>query len=298
MRDHWCVRQMNAASQTLLVCARYTDAALPALRGQLEAKSPIDAAVEQVRLSFSLERMRDTSVQTIRSSRPDSGAASPDERAQELVSRSALADPATRLKLYDGGQAAIAASSDPMIAIARAVDADSRRLRAIYENEVDGPERRAQQAIADARFKIYGTRLYPDATFTLRLTDGAVRGWSEAGEPVLPFTQVDRLYARATGAPPFQLPRTWLEARPQLDINMRANFVATTDIVGGNSGSPMVNARGEVVGLVFDGNIHSISGSYWFDADRNRTVAVHPQFIRAALEQVYHATALVRELGL
>jgi hypothetical protein len=184
-----------------------------------------------------------------------------------------------------------------MIVLARAVDAESRRLRTIYENEVEAPERRAQQSIAEARFKAYGTGVYPDATFTLRLTYGAVEGWTEAGTPVAPFTQLDRLYARATGAPPFALPQSWLEAKPRLDPNARANFVATTDIIGGNSGSPMVNARGEVVGLVFDGNIHSISGAYWFDATKNRTVAVHPQFMRAGLVEVYKAEALATELG-
>ena len=185
-----------------------------------------------------------------------------------------------------------------MIALARAIDEESRRLRTVYETEVDSPTRRAQQAIAQARFKAYGARVYPDATFTLRLTYGAVDGWTEAGNKVTPFTQLDRLYARHTGAAPFALPETWLSARARLDMTRRANFVATTDIVGGNSGSPMVNARGEVVGLAFDGNIHSISGAYWFDTSQNRTVAVHPQYMRTALEQVYRAEALSRELGL
>jgi hypothetical protein len=275
----------------------YTDAALPALRTQLEAKRPIDATVEQVRLSFALERMREYLGPDHAVIKAVFGAASANGRAQELVTKSTLAGPAARLKLYDGGQAAIAASTDPMIVLARAVDAESRRLRTIYENEVDGPERRAQQTIADARFKMLGTAVYPDATFSLRLTYGAVDGWSEAGTRVEPFTTFDRMYARATGAPPFELPKAWIDAKARLDPAARANFVATTDIVGGNSGSPMVNAKGEVVGLAFDGNIHSISGSYWFDTALNRTVAVHPQFMRAGLTQVYKADALATELG-
>jgi len=275
----------------------YTDAALTQLKTELEAKRPIYADVDQARLSFSLERMREYLGPDHDVIKAVFGNAGADERAKELVTKSALADPAARIKLFDGGQAAVAASTDPMIVLARAVDTESRRLRTIYENEVDGPERRAQQTIAEARFKVYGTRVYPDATFTLRLTYGAVEGWNEAGTAVDPFTRLDRLYARATGAPPFELPKSWLDAKSRLDLNSRANFVATTDIIGGNSGSPMVNARGEVVGLIFDGNIHSISGSYWFDAAKNRTVAVHPQFIRAGLTQVYKAEALAKELG-
>jgi hypothetical protein len=277
----------------------YTEAALPGLRAALAANSPVYPALEQVKLSFSLERMREYLGPDHPIIRAVLGSATPDARARELIAGSKLADPAVRMKLYEGGKAAVDASDDPMIALARAVDAESRRLRTIFETEVDGPERRAQQAIAEARFAAFGTRLYPDATFTLRLSYGAVEGWIEPGEgKVAPFTTLERLYARATGAPPFALPEEWLEAKARLDMSTRANFVTTNDIVGGNSGSPVVNAAGEIVGLIFDGNIHSISGSYWFDAEKNRSVAVHPQFIRAALQNVYRAAALARELGL
>jgi hypothetical protein len=145
---------------------------------------------------------------------------------------------------------------------------------------------------------VYGTQLYPDATFTLRLTYGSVEGWTEAGTRVEPFTRLDRLYERATGVAPFQLPKGWIDAKPRIDLNARANFAATTDIIGGNSGSPMVDAQGRVVGLVFDGNIHSIAGSFWFDPQMNRTVAVHPHFMRAALGVVYPAARLAKELRL
>src|SRR5688572_4125291 len=136
------------------------------------------------------------------------------------------------------------------------------------------------------------------ATFTLRLSYGAVAGWTEAGSRVDPFTRLDRLYARTTGAPPFALPKTWLDTKGRLDTKTRANFITTNDIVGGNSGSPMVNTAGRVVGLAFDGNIHSIAGSYWFDPQTNRTIGVHPEFIRIALEQVYRVTRLTKELGI
>jgi hypothetical protein len=145
---------------------------------------------------------------------------------------------------------------------------------------------------------VYGTQLYPDATFTLRLTYGAVEGWTEAGMRVEPFTRLDRLYERATGAPPFQLPPRWIDMKPRIDLTARANFVATTDIIGGNSGSPMVDAQGRVVGLVFDGNIQSLAGSFWFDPQMNRTVAVHPHFMRTALGIIYPAARLAKELRL
>jgi hypothetical protein len=276
----------------------YTDAGLARLRTALEAKAPVYPAFEEVRLSFSLERMREYLGPDHPVIKSVLGAKSPDERAKELVSGSMLADPAVRLQLFDGGAAAVKASKDPMIALAREIDAESRRLRKIYEEEVEAPQRVAQQRIADARFKVLGTQIYPDATFTLRLSYGAVAGWTEAGAKVEPFTRLDRLYARATGAPPFALPKSWLDARSRLDMTTRANFVTTNDIVGGNSGSPMINADRRIVGLVFDGNIHSIAGSYWFDPEMNRTVAVHPEYIRAALSRVYEAGRLAKELGI
>jgi hypothetical protein len=226
------------------------------------------------------------------------GASSPDERAQALVTGSTLGDAKTRIALFEGGQKAIAASTDPMIQLARAIDTEARSLRKIVETQVDGPVQRAQQLIAEARFKLFGTNLYPDATFTLRISYGAVEGWLENGKPVDPFTRLAGMFDRATGQPPFALPRRWLDAKGSIDLNARANFVTTNDIIGGNSGSPMVNAAGQIIGLVFDGNIHSISGSYWFDETKNRTVAVHPDFIRTALQRIYPTKALAAELGI
>jgi hypothetical protein len=274
----------------------FTDAQIPHVRQILSADNPIYPELEQVRLSFSLERMREYL-------RPDHpvvkqalGAETPDQRAKALVTGSTLGDPKVRLSLFDGDQKAIEASNDPMIALARSVDAEARRLRKIFENDVEAPEQRAQQAIADARFKAFGTNIYPDATFTLRLSYGAVQGWTEDATQVDPFTTLAGLYGRATGAPPFALPRRWLDAKSRLDMKTRVNFSTTHDIVGGSSGSAMVNASGEIVGLIFDGNIHSISGSYWYDVEKNRAVAVHPAYIQAALEQVYRAEALMEEL--
>ena len=275
----------------------FTDAALPQVRQTLAAETPVYPELEHVTLSFSLERMREFLGPDHEVVKKALGKDSPDERAKALISGSKLADAKVRLALFDSGKKAVDASTDPMIALARAVDDDARRLRRINEDKVQGPVSSAQRAIADARFAVFGTSLFPDATFTLRLSYGAVQGWTEAGKPVEPFTYLSRLFERATGAPPFALPKSWLDAKPRLDLKARANFVTTNDIVGGNSGSPMVNAKGEIVGLVFDGNIHSIAGSYWFDPEMNRTVAVHPEFIREALQDVYDAPGIARELA-
>ena len=276
----------------------FTDSALPALKQQLAAEAPVYPAVEQVRLSFALERMREYLGPDHPVIKQALGSASPDQRAKQLISGSTLGDPKVRLSLFDGGLAAIKASKDPMIALAREIDGEARRLREIYEKEVQGTIQRAQQAIADARFKVYGTSIYPDATFTLRLTYGAVQGWTEDGRRVEPFTRIARMYERATGVAPFALPKRWLDAKPTLDPETLVNFSTTHDIVGGNSGSSMVNAKGEIVGLIFDGNIHSISGSYWYDVEKNRAVAVHPAYIRTALERVYQTKAIASELGI
>jgi hypothetical protein len=275
----------------------YTDAGLARVKPGLEAATPVYPAFEEVRLSFSLERMREYLGPDHPIVKAVLGAKTPDERAHELVTGSSLADPKVRMKLFEGGAEGLRGSTDAMIAVAREVDAESRRLRKIYD-EVQGTVGVAQQRIADARFKIYGTQVYPDATFTLRLSYGAVAGWTEAGAMIEPFTRLGRLFARATGAPPFALPQSWLAEKPGLDMNTRVNFTTTNDIVGGNSGSPMVNAAGRIVGLAFDGNIHSIAGSFWFDPQTNRTVGVHPEFIRTALTRVYRVTRLTKELGI
>jgi V8-like Glu-specific endopeptidase len=275
----------------------FTDAGLARLKPALEAPTPVYPEFEEVRLSFSLERMREFLGPDHAIVKAVLGVKSPDQRARELVAGSSLADPKVRMKLFESDAATLRGSTDTMIALAREVDAESRRLRKIYD-EVQGIEAVAQQKIAEVRFKIYGTHVYPDATFTLRLSFGAVAGWTEAGTKVEPFTRLDRLFERATGAPPFALPKSWLDARPQLDSSTRVNFTTTNDIVGGNSGSPMVNAAGRVVGLAFDGNIHSIAGSYWFDPEMNRTIGVHPEFMRTALVQVYRVPRIVKELGI
>jgi hypothetical protein len=276
--------------------AEYTEARLPAVLQNLQAAAPIYPDFEVLRLSFGLERMREWLGPDDPLVRKIFGNDSPDTLADRLVRKSALADPAARVALYEGGQAAIDASQDPMIRLAAIVDPVARELRKRFEQEVEGPVQRGQEAIAKARFAVYGTSIYPDATFTLRLSSGAMIGWNEKGEEVRPWTELGRAFERATGEAPFKIPDRWLAAKDRLDMTTPVNFTTDNDILGGNSGSPMINAAGEIVGLAFDGNIHSISGSYWFDERMNRSIGVHPAYIRVALEQVYDAKALLEEI--
>jgi len=276
----------------------YTDAALPELQQEILAPVPIHPELEQLTLSFGLDRMREylgpdyPLVQNLL--KEDS----PDSLAKSLVEGTKLADPAVRQALWEGGQKAIDASQDPMIRIARLVDAAARPLRKQYEDEYEAPDEAGSSRIAAIRFKAYGTSVYPDATFTLRLNYGSVQGWVENGEPVDPFTHLDKLYSRATGQDPFRVPESWMKAKNRLDMTTPFNLSTNNDIVGGNSGSALLDAKGDIVGLLFDGNIHSIAGSYWFDPELNRSVAVHPAILRVALTKVYDVPAIARELGL
>jgi hypothetical protein len=275
----------------------FTDAQLPRVQQQLAAATPVYPEVERLTMSFGLERMREWLGPDHAVVRKLLAKDSPDSLAASLVDGSKLADPAVRMALWNGGAAAIAASDDPMIKLAREIDGPARALRKRYEDEVQAPTAAAEEKIARARFKVYGTEVYPDATFTLRLNYGTVQGWVEKGSPVEPFTRLGRAFERATGQPPFNVPASWERARGKLDLSTPFNLSSNNDIIGGNSGSPLLNARGEVVGLIFDGNIHSISGSFWFDTVKNRAVAVHPAIMREALRKVYDAPTLLKELG-
>jgi hypothetical protein len=276
----------------------YADAALPRIEQQMAAPLPIYPELERLTLSFGLERMREwlgPDDAVVRQLLTDE---TPDSLAARLVDGSKLADPAVRLALWKGGQAAIDASNDPLIALAKRLDPLGRELRKWHEDEVEAVTETAHEQIAQLRFTAFGTSVYPDATFTLRLSFGTVRGWDENGSAVEPFTRLTRLFERATGKPPFAVPASWQAAKPTLDLNTPFNVATDNDIVGGNSGSPLIAANSHVVGLVFDGNIHSISGSYWFDAARNRAVAVNTAILREGLTKVYRPRALLEELGL
>jgi hypothetical protein len=275
----------------------FTDASLPFIQRGLYARVPVYPELEVLTLSFSLERMREWLGPDHPVVRRLLSKESPDSMATRLVAETKLDDAEVRKQLWQGGKAAVDASLDPMITLARAIDADARAIRRRYEDEVEAPIAAAAERIATARFKAYGTNVYPDATFTLRINYGTVQGWVENGESVEPFTHLGRAFERATGASPFKIPASWMKVKERLDMRTPFCISTNSDIVGGNSGSPLIDTDGKIVGLMFDGNIHSIAGHYWFNPANNRAIAVHPAIIREALDKVYDAKLLLTELN-
>jgi len=274
----------------------FTESALPSVRQELFSTAPVYPDFERVKLAWSLTKIRellgadDPFVQKLFAKE------SPEQLAARLMSSTTLGDVAARKALWEGGKDAIAKSDDPFIKLALAVDPDARAIRKRYEDEVEAVENKAAEKIAAAVFAKEGTGTYPDATFTLRLSYGEVKGWDEKGKAIPPFTEISGAFKRNTGYEPFKLPDSWLNAKSRLNGEQRFDFVTTNDIIGGNSGSPMINRKGEVVGLIFDGNIHSLGGAYWYDERVNRAVAVHSGALLEALDKVYGATRIVREL--
>ncbi len=275
----------------------YTDAALPRVAQQVLAPIPVYPELENLTLSFSLERMREWLGPDHPVVRQLLSKDSPGSLAEQLTAGTRLGDPAVRKALWDGGATAIAASDDPMIRLALAIDEPARAVRKRYEDEVEAPITAASAKIAAARFETRGTNVYPDATFTLRLNFGTVAGLNENGRDIARFALLARAFERATGSEPVRMPDSWQNVRNSLDMQTPFCISTTSDIVGGNSGSPLLDVQGRIVGLMFDGNIHSISGAYWFDTAKNRAIAVHPAIIRVALGKVYRADAVLRELG-
>jgi hypothetical protein len=224
---------------------------------------------------------------------------SPQERAEQVVRGCTLKDIETRRRYVKEGKSAIDASSDPMIMLAKAVDPEARALRKRHEDEVESVERDAYAQIGAARFAAYGESVYPDATGTLRLAFGPIKGYVENDKPVPAFTTFAGLYERwreRHGQEGFDLPRRWVEAKDKLDPKVPLNFVLTADIIGGNSGSPVVNKAGEVVGLIFDGNLQSLVWDIAYTQEQARAVAVDVRAIIEALRNVYDAQPLVDEL--
>jgi hypothetical protein len=224
----------------------------------------------------------------------------PQARAEQLIHGCTLKDIATRKKYVREGRKAIDASKDPMIRLAAALDPEYRALRKRFEDEVEGVERENYAKIAAAQFALFGESLYPDATGTLRFAFGTVRGYEEDGRAVAPFTTFAGMYGRwreRGPQPPFDLPQRWVERRDRVDLKTPLNFVLTADIIGGNSGSPVVNRKGEVVGLIFDGNLQSLVWDLAYDDREGRAMAVDGRAIIEALRKVYDAGELADELS-
>jgi hypothetical protein len=274
----------------------WSDSQLPAIKQALFSEAPIHPELEITTLAFGLTKLREDLGPDHPAVKAVFGLKSPRDLATELINGTKLRDGKLRKALFEGGQAAIEASQDPLIRFARLVDPEARAIRKLFEDEVEAVLSRNSEKIAKAQFAIQGMDTYPDATFTLRLSFGSVKGWLEGGAMVNPLTTFAGAFARHTGSEPFALPQSWLMARDKLDLDTPFNFCSTNDIVGGNSGSPVVNREAQVVGLVFDGNIWSLGGDFGFDPSNNRMVAVHSQALIEALARIYHADRLVKEL--
>ncbi len=277
----------------------YTDARLDSLTQVLFSKEPIYDEFEIANLADSMTLTTDT----LGHDRPVVqimlGGKAPEERAAALVRGTKLKDVAERKRLYQGGQKAILASKDPLIVLARAIDPHARAVRKVMDNDVTEVLSQAYGDIARVKFAVDGTRTYPDATFTLRLSYGVVKGYEEAGQKVPYHTLYRGLYQRAAehhDKPPFDLPPRWVKCKDKLDLEVPFNFVSTNDIIGGNSGSPVVNRAGEFAGIIFDGNIQSLSWRFVFHEDVARSVSVDAQGILEALRKVYEAGELVSEI--
>jgi hypothetical protein len=230
------------------------------------------------------------------------GGKKPEEVAKAAVEGSKLHDPAVRKQLLEGGKKAVDASQDPMLLLARKLDPMGRKLRKQMEDEVSSVTSEHSARIAKARFQVYGKSVYPDATFTLRLTYGAVEGYPANGTIMQPFTTFAGLLDRAWGHGPeaengaWALPQRWLDRWKKLDLSTPLNFVHTVDTIGGNSGSPVVNKTGEFVGILHDGNIEGLSGNYFFEPKVNRSISLDARAILESLDKVYEAPHLVKEI--
>jgi hypothetical protein len=274
----------------------YSDTQLPLLEKQVLDVVPVYPKLEQQLLEFWLSKSREYLTADNPYTHLLLGRDSPEDLSARLA-QSRLGDAAVRKQYWDGGWAAIEASKDPMIQYVLRIDPEARKLRTEYDNRVNGPISAASEKIAKARFAAFGDTIYPDATFTLRLSYGKIEGWTHNGTVVPPFTYFKGLYERATGKPPFELDPRWVAARTSLNPDTVFDISSSNDIIGGNSGSPLINANGEVIGAIFDGNIYSLGGDYGYDPTLNRAVSVSTAAVSEALRKVYHADALADELA-
>ena len=277
----------------------YHDSQLATLKFQLSSPAPYYPALETALLADALQE----SLEELGPNDPFIKAAlaekSPSDAAAALIGGTKLGDQAVRKSLLDGGAPAITASTDPLIVLGRALDPITRAAQKIRDRDVTSVSSAARQKIGQARFAVYGAAAYPDATFTLRLSYGTVNGYPMNGTKAPYKTTFAGLYDRSAGfdnTPPFQLAPRFVQKRAQVDMSTPLDFITTNDIIGGNSGSPVVNRAGEIVGLIFDGNIESLVGRFVYEDEKNRAISVHAGAIVHALRAIYDAGPLADEL--
>jgi len=277
----------------------FRDSALPSLEQQLFSTEPIYKTLDTVLLTDSLSEMQDALGKDSPDVQKVLQGKTPADAAREMITNTKLDDVAVRKQLYEGGQAALAASTDPLIVTLRAIEPSARATRKEFDDKVDSVVRRDGTIVAKARFAQSGFSQPPDATFTLRLSYGAVKGYRENGKTIPFETNIGGAYRHAaehSNQLPYNLPESWMTAKPSLDLKTPLNFVSSADIIGGNSGSPTVNKEGEVVGIIFDGNIQSLPWNFAYSDVQGRAVSVDSRGIKEALRKVYGATALADEL--
>jgi hypothetical protein len=275
----------------------FADSRLSAARTALFAEKPVYPELEQIRMEWWLSKTREWLTVDSPYVKPLLGQESPEQLSARVVSGTKLADPAVRRALWEGGLAAIQASDDPMIRYLLSIQEPTRAIRTEWEEKVQAPTDRASEALATARFAAYGDAVYPDATGTLRLTYGKIEGSDVPGQRWGPFTTFAGLWDRATGAPPFDVAPKLLAAKDRIPADTVLDMTVSSDTIGGSSGSPVVNAKGEIVGANFDSTVLSQRNAYGYDRQVNRSVIVTTGAVTTALRDVYGMTGLVAELG-
>jgi hypothetical protein len=274
----------------------YADSRLASVQSGLFAERPVYPTLEQVRMEWWLSKTREWLTVDDPRVRGLLGDESPEQLSARLIDGTTLADPAVRRALWEGGLAAIEASDDPLIRYLLSIQDETRAVRSDWETRVEAPTARASEQLAAARFAVYGDAVYPDATGTLRLTYGRIEGTDVPGQRWGPFTTFNGLWDRATGAAPFDVAPKLLAARDRIDGTTVLNMAVSSDTIGGSSGSPVVNAAGEIVGANFDSTVLSQRNAYGYDRNVNRSVIVTTGAVTTALRDVYGMGRLVAEL--
>ncbi|RZJ02982.1 MAG: S46 family peptidase [Brevundimonas sp.] len=291
--------QLYAWAKALVRAAKVTD--MPQARraqfaAQIGEATPVYAEMEQIRMRYWLSKTREYLTVDNPQVKALLGRESPEALAERLITGTKLGDPAFRAQAATMTLEQLTAA-DPLLAFVAANDDAARAIGDRWNAEINAPTARAAEKVAQARFAVYGSNLYPDATFSLRLSYGRVEGWTYRGVTVPAFTNMGGLYERATGAEPFNAAQAFIDNEARVNKATVYDFSSTNDIIGGNSGSPVINAAGEVIGAAFDGNIHSLGGSFGYDPALNRTVSVSTAAITEALRNIYPNPRILEELG-